>query len=779
MICSRCGTSNARSGRFCLDCGAELGKRDASARDGVTQDEEITQWQGAKKGQEVTVVDAGSDGLLGSKVAGKYRIDAKLGAGGMGAVYRATRLLIGDEVAVKILHSEQNDPTAGERFRREAQAAARLKHRNAVSIYDFGITDDGLQYLVMDLAEGESLRRIIKQQGPLTPSTSAEIINQVCAALDEAHRHNIIHRDIKPDNIMVNVGDAALQVKVLDFGIAKLRDEAVSSLTQTGGIVGTPHYMSPEQCLGEELDSRSDIYSLGVVLYEMLTGRVPFNSPVSSAIVIQHVNQPPASLRSHNVSIPPAVEAVVLSALEKRRETRPQTAGDLAQRFTTALRDGIAIPLSSSATGVGMPIDTPQSFEAIPSLPVTTLLERSSSTTGPRNGGSSDSNWRVGLIAVVLALLVVGGGVAWFIKRGQTNHQSNNKSELPNNSDSGADRVSLDFNKSFAGLAGGKFKIEMKLQRVGGELSGTYFYQPSSDVVLHGNYTTEAERWADKNNALARIDVPIRGTVDGQQDFIIEEFDGKGLKTGIFRGRFLSDTEMEGMWSKPNGKSETQFSLRDEGDKASGGNYTVVSKTIRRNNGKFKIEVNYPQLEGLSDAKVQEHFNERVRTLVTKDIGESSDEEGERGVGFSVDHRSGNLLSVVFGAYHEWTGAAHGQQYNFSYHYDLSHDKELELADFFLPGVNHLSLLSKLCAQDIAKQKRKNGMEDIDEDGAATVFEVLKADATFYPMERSLVFIFDPYQVGSYAEGYYVVKIPYSQLVAIINPNGPLASFVG
>src|SRR5260370_29883843 len=137
-------------------------------------------------------------------MAGKYRIDTKLGAGGMGAVYRATRLLIGDVVALKILHSEQRDPTAPERFRREAQAAARLKHPNAVNIFDFGVTDDGLQYLVMELVEGESLRRIIKQQGPLPCSTAAEILSQVCAALDEAHRHHIIHRDIKPDNIFIN-----------------------------------------------------------------------------------------------------------------------------------------------------------------------------------------------------------------------------------------------------------------------------------------------------------------------------------------------------------------------------------------------------------------------------------------------------------------------------------------------------------------------------------------------------------------------------------------------
>src|ERR1051325_3020567 len=217
------------------------------------------------------------DPLIGVIVAEKYRLEAKLGEGGMGAVYRATRLMIGDEVAVKILHSEQHDPKASERFRREAQAAARLKHPNAVNIYDFGVTDDGLQYLVMEFLEGESLRKIIKQQGPLPCSTAAEILSQVCAGLDEAHRHHIIHRDIKPDNIIINVTVTGIRVKVLDFGIAKIYDHTASSLTQTGNVLGTPHYMSPEQCIGEELDSRADVYSLGVVLYEMLTGRVPFS----------------------------------------------------------------------------------------------------------------------------------------------------------------------------------------------------------------------------------------------------------------------------------------------------------------------------------------------------------------------------------------------------------------------------------------------------------------------------------------------------------------------
>jgi serine/threonine protein kinase len=307
---------------LCVACGAAL-----TFEGGTPQ-----QYVG---GQDAAQVER--DPLVGSTIVGKYKIDAIVGAGGMGAVYRATRLLIGDQVAVKILHAEQNDPKAADRFRREAQAAARLKHPNAVTIHDFGITDDGLQYLVMEFVDGQSLRQIIKEQGPLTPSAAAEICNQTCAALDEAHRGNIIHRDIKPDNIIINSTVTGLRVKVLDFGIAKLRDDVASHLTQTGSVMGTPHYMSPEQCLGEELDSRADIYSMGIVLYEMLCGRVPFSSPVSTAVIVQHVNQLPQSLRTINTGISPQVEAAVFHALEKGREARPPTAGALAQELIAAV----------------------------------------------------------------------------------------------------------------------------------------------------------------------------------------------------------------------------------------------------------------------------------------------------------------------------------------------------------------------------------------------------------------------------------------------------------
>jgi serine/threonine protein kinase len=330
MICTACNNENIEGARFCNSCGATLPRQSPASSPDIGQPSALLE---AEK----------KDELIGRIVESRYRIDGLIGLGGMGAVYRVTRLLIGDEVAMKILHTERvADPHAGERFRREAQAAARLKHPNAVSIYDFGISSDGLQYLVMELVEGQSLRQIIKQEGPLPASVAAEVTTQVCAALDQAHQQHIVHRDVKPDNIIIHSTLSGLRVKVLDFGIAKLRDDVASHLTQTGSVMGTPHYMSPEQCLGEDLDNRADIYSMGIVLYEMLCGRVPFNSPISTAVVVQHVNQPPPSLRSINLGVSPHVEAVVLHALQKSREARPISATALARAFSAAVHQGSA-----------------------------------------------------------------------------------------------------------------------------------------------------------------------------------------------------------------------------------------------------------------------------------------------------------------------------------------------------------------------------------------------------------------------------------------------------
>jgi serine/threonine-protein kinase len=365
--CTKCGRPDTEGSRFCTFCGAALVATQLPAT-------EISP-PPAMNFQPPPVADR----LIGQTIDGKYRIDARIGVGGMGTVYRATRLMIGDAVAVKIMHPEQSSALqASERFRREAQAAARLKHPNAVTIHDFGVSTSGMLYLVMELVEGESLRDIISRQGPLAPAVAAEILNQVAAALDEAHRHNIVHRDLKPDNIIVWATQQGLRVKTLDFGIAKLRDLRTSdNLTQTGALLGTPQYMSPEQCLGEELDGRSDIYSLGIVLFEMLTGAIPFNAPSAPAIILQQVQQPPPSPRVLNSSLSPAVEAVVLHALQKQREARPQTAGVLAKEMMFAVSNPelgqVAAQSPTAAHGARM-TNPPSLADAAPPLAPTVQM---------------------------------------------------------------------------------------------------------------------------------------------------------------------------------------------------------------------------------------------------------------------------------------------------------------------------------------------------------------------------------------------------------------------
>src|SRR6266511_2324994 len=336
MVCPNCGNVSDGKG-ICNHCGAELASPLAPT----------TSASGGAQSPATVSPLSDSGALTGRTLDQKYYLESKIGFGGMGTVYRASRLLIGDWAAVKVLHPDQMaDPQAVERFRREAQTAARLKHPNVVAVYDFGVSSEGLNYQVMELAEGESLRSLVERQGTLAETSVAEIIRQVCAALDEAHRQGIVHRDIKPENILVQTITGGLHVKVLDFGIAALRDVKAGRLTRTGALVGTPQYMSPEHCLGEELDGRSDIYSLGIVLFEMLTSVVPFDSPTPTAIVVKHVNDPPPAPRALNPKISPAVESVALRALEKRRDARPQTAGEMA-------RELIAPVLVTGESGTG------------------------------------------------------------------------------------------------------------------------------------------------------------------------------------------------------------------------------------------------------------------------------------------------------------------------------------------------------------------------------------------------------------------------------------------
>lgn len=297
------------------------------------------------------------DPLIGRTLDDKYLLVERLGIGGMGTVYRARHLLIDRAVAVKVLNPRfVEDEAAQVRFRREAKAAGRLQHANAVGVTDFGRTSDGYVYIVMELLEGRTLREVLAKEAPLDTARAVALMLQTAAAVAAAHEAGIIHRDLKPANIfIVQNSEVPAVVKVLDFGIAKLAtdsgdDDDPKTLTLVGVMIGTPRYMSPEQCDGAELTPAADVYSLGVILYEMLSGVVPFSGTSPLAIAMKHASERPRPPHELVPSIPPALEEVVLHALEKRPEDRPANAAEFRRElFTTAERLGLEHSAMTSA----------------------------------------------------------------------------------------------------------------------------------------------------------------------------------------------------------------------------------------------------------------------------------------------------------------------------------------------------------------------------------------------------------------------------------------------
>jgi serine/threonine-protein kinase len=305
-----------------------------------------------------TLADVPVDRLIGRVFDDKYRLDERLGGGGMGTVYRATHLLIDRPVAVKVLSQRfVEDQTAQQRFHREARAAGRMQHPNAVSVTDFGSTTDGYLYIVMELLEGRTLRDLLAREAPLDIARAVSIMLQMCAAVAAAHDAGLIHRDLKPANIFIaQRPDTPTVVKVLDFGVAKFAveeqaDDDYQTLTQVGTIIGTPRYMSPEQCAGSgPVSPASDVYSLGIIFYEMLAGVTPFNAETPLAIAFRHVSESPAPLPP---SVPVKLRVIVERALAKDPRERFRNAGELrqqllavAQELGLELSGSIAAPLS-------------------------------------------------------------------------------------------------------------------------------------------------------------------------------------------------------------------------------------------------------------------------------------------------------------------------------------------------------------------------------------------------------------------------------------------------
>jgi eukaryotic-like serine/threonine-protein kinase len=282
----------------------------------------------------------------GRTLAGRYELAEVIGRGGMGRVYRATDRVLGRSVAVKILPGvlADQDPTSVARFEREARAAAALSHPAVVAVYDTG-ADEAARFIVMELIAGRSLEAILRDQGALDPDRAVRIATRVADALAAAHAAGIVHRDVKPGNVMVAADGS---VKVLDFGIARAIDS--TTLTQTSSVVGTAAYMSPEQALGKPADERSDIYALGCVLYALLTGHPPFAGEGAAAILNQHANVAPRSLRAENNRVPPALDALVMQMLAKSPDERPQSAEQVRDQLTSSARGRSAPPEITAPT---------------------------------------------------------------------------------------------------------------------------------------------------------------------------------------------------------------------------------------------------------------------------------------------------------------------------------------------------------------------------------------------------------------------------------------------
>jgi eukaryotic-like serine/threonine-protein kinase len=318
ILCHQCGTPHGEAARFCPSCGAATKQDHARPK----------------------------DPLIGRTIAGSYVMLELVGVGGMGRVYRAEQRMLGRTVAIKVIHPHLlSDEQSVARFYTEARAASRLNHPNSVSIIDFGRTDDGILYLVMEYLQGKDLARLMREDGPLPLPRVCEIVSAVLDALGEAHALEVVHRDLKPENVIIERlragGDL---VKVVDFGLAKLLGggpTGVTSITLPGLVCGTPDYMSPEQGRGEEVDARGDIYSVGVMLFELLTGRLPFIADTPTNVVLKHIQEavPDPRAVAPTREIPQALVDVLMRALAKESSERYAQAEDMARELRRVAQD--------------------------------------------------------------------------------------------------------------------------------------------------------------------------------------------------------------------------------------------------------------------------------------------------------------------------------------------------------------------------------------------------------------------------------------------------------
>lgn len=306
---------------------------------------------------DAAVLQRTSDPLVGQTLAGKYSIEKLIKRGGMGAVYLGKHVLMDKTVAIKVLHpSLALDDDVVARFSREAKAASRISHPHAVSVTDFGESENGVVFLVMEYLDGKTLKEVIKEDGPMALDRVVEIVRQVAGALDLAHQQGVVHRDLKSDNIMLSQTNGGDWAKVLDFGIAKIQQAEGArdvDITAANLVIGTPQYMSPEQCSQSgPIDARSDIYSFGIIIYEMLAGRVPFTGESPTMIMMKQVQDPPPSILETRPEVGTGLAQVISKALAKQPADRFQTAGELSEALADAAKSSEASALAAAPSTV-------------------------------------------------------------------------------------------------------------------------------------------------------------------------------------------------------------------------------------------------------------------------------------------------------------------------------------------------------------------------------------------------------------------------------------------
>jgi len=402
-VCPQCGTEYPANARFCEIDGTAL--RSAG----------------------------GDTDMVGSIVADRYHILKKLGEGGMGQVYLAEHVKMGRKSALKVMHPGMvKDVDAISRFNREAANASRISHPNVAAVYDFGETPDGVIFLAMEFVDGPPLTKIIEQSGALPATRAAEIVRQTAEALAQAHDMGIVHRDLKPDNIMVaKTRDGADLVKVVDFGIAKAAGNDAQKVTKTGLVVGTPEYMSPEQLAGDKLDGRSDIYSLGLVAFNMLTGKLPFPSDSAQESMIMRLTDKPKALSEMRpeVSWPADVQRVMDKALERDVTQRYQTATEFGRELHRAIErmpEAVAAELGTQMiqvppTRVGGSPETPRTSVSSPppvaAPAAATVAVPTPAPAGPAVTGAAAPPRRKMLIPLVGGIVAVGLAAAVFVPK--------------------------------------------------------------------------------------------------------------------------------------------------------------------------------------------------------------------------------------------------------------------------------------------------------------------------------------------------------------------------